>query len=137
MTRIVVDANVLLSFLTDRDLEQQKLAAGLLSAAGDGAHEVVFVQSAVSDAVYVLTRGLKQPQASVSECLGELLALPGTRCVHTLDWRTVLQLWPSRFPDYGDALVVASALAARAHQIATFDRSFARRLPRVGLTSTW
>lgn len=41
MKRIVVDTNVLVSFLTDRDAEQQEMAAALFEAAAHGEVQIV------------------------------------------------------------------------------------------------
>jgi predicted nucleic acid-binding protein len=54
MREILVDANVLVSFLTDRNKDQQEKAAALLLAAREREHSLILHSISISEAIYVL-----------------------------------------------------------------------------------
>ena len=60
MSRVLVDTNVLISFLTDRDLRQQEQAAKLFSR-GRSTDVLLLHQAVLTEMVFVLTNdALKQ-----------------------------------------------------------------------------
>lgn len=51
MKRVVLDTNVLVSFLTDRNAEQQEQASALFEAASSGKTELVLHQIVITELV--------------------------------------------------------------------------------------
>ncbi len=137
MTSIVVDTNVFVSFLTDRDDRQQARAEKLLQSAAQRRVDLVVHQQVLTELLYVLVNFYRQLRKSVSEMLGELLALPGLRTIDTLKWSRLLDLWPDSVPDFADAVLVATCRSGRHDAVATFDQSLRRRLSRLKLKSYW
>lgn len=137
MNRIVIDTNVLLSFLTDRDLRQQTLAARLVEEAARGQRELILHQVVLTELVYVLSNVYDQEAADVAAILSDLIDLPGVLLWNEISWPAVLALWPQRISDFGDACLAAIAKRSPVDCIATFDRTFAKRLQREGLRSHW
>jgi len=137
MTSIVVDTNVLVSFLTDRDEAQQARAEELLHAAARRELDLVFHQQVLTELVYVLLNLYQQSRETVSEMLREILALPGVRSIDALKWSQVLDLWPVHMSDFADAVLVVTCRVGRHDAVATFDKALRRRLPKVGLKSYW
>ena len=133
MSRILVDTNVLLSFVTDRDPEQQRQAASLFQASTRGLHQLRLHQVVLTELVYVLLNVYRTDPQQVARILGDLLALPGVAVVHGVTWSKVLDLWPGRIGDFGDALLAASALEDRPDSCATFDRRLRSRLEALGV----
>ncbi len=137
MKQVLIDTNVLVSFLTDRNQEQQEHAARLLESAATGQLEVVLHQAVVFELAYVLLNLYGREPAEVRSILEELLALPGVTAVERLPWGEVFDLWPHPFPDLADAALAAACRELRCDEIATFDRRFVRRLRQAGLHSVW
>jgi len=135
--RILIDTNVLVSFLTDRDRRQQERAAELLELAADGKVELLVHQAVVFELAYVLLNLYGKKPAEVRPILEGLVALPGVGMVEELSWSEVLGLWPEVFPDLADAALAAACKGLRCDGIATFDRRFVRRIKRAGLQSVW
>lgn len=133
MKRVLIDTNVLVSFLTDRDLVQQEKAAKLLARAAARELEVVLHLVAATETVYVLQNLYGVPPEQAAAALKSLLALPGLVAVCDLDWSRLLDLWPGRIPAFADAALAAAARANRCDAVATFDVGLARRLRREGL----
>lgn len=137
MRRVVVDTNVLVSFLTDRDAEQQALAAALFEASQQGEIELLIHQMVIGEMVYVLDNLYRIERREIAQLLIDLLALPRVRTVDRVPWSQVLASWPRQIPDFADAVLVAATLAEHHDTIATFDRRFIARLRGSGLISYW
>ena len=136
MKRVVIDTNVLTSFLTDRNAEQQAQATELFEAAAEGGTELILHQMVISEMVYVLRNLYEVDVAEIAGMIDDLLCYPGVRPVDDVVWSRVLQLWPDEFKDFADAALAAVALEERYEAVATFDRAFARRLRGAGF-GTW
>lgn len=137
MKRFLVDTNVLVSYLTDRNEEQQRQASQLLEAAARGEHTLLLHQTVLAELVYVLRNLYSVPGEEVADVLRDLLALPGVETVDALSWSHLLGLWPDTYPDFADACLASVAVRAKVEGIATFDQAFARRLRRGGVGSAW
>lgn len=137
MTRVVLDTNVLVSFLTDRDLPRQTQAARLLTRAAAGEIQVVLHQTVVMELAYVLRNLYSMSSEELSPLLRDLLALPGVAVADRLPWSAVLDLWPSGVQDLADAVLTAVASVDRCDAIATFDKAFRRRMAMHGVKSYW
>jgi predicted nucleic acid-binding protein len=135
--QIVVDTNVLVSFLTDRDPVQQEQVAALFRGAAAGAHALILHQIALSEMVYVLLNLYGVSPVEVARILADLLAMPGIQPVHELSWPLLLGLWPATIPSFSDAALAAVAKQGVYDEVATFDRSLAKRLKRQGVPTCW
>lgn len=137
MQRVVVDANVFVSFVVHRNERQREIAKALLAKAEDGDVEAMLPQFVVFEIAYVLqtTYGFRDEQ--LAELIRDLFALPGLRVVDDCPWRRILDLWPHPLSDLADAAIVAVALANRYDAVATFDRKLANKLHALGLAAYW
>ena len=134
---MLVDTNVLISFLTDREPEQQALANELFEAAALGRLSVVLHQAVLSESVYALRSLYRLEDALIRSHLQKLLALPGVSPHDELAWPLLLDLWPDSLGDFADAALAAVALQQRSFRIATFDRKFLRGLRKLDLPVLW
>ena len=137
MKRIGIDTNVVISFVTDRDLKQQARAAELFGAAGAGEHVLVLHQAVITEAVYVMHNGYEIEPSAVMAVMRDLVALPGVVAVDRVEWRDIWSLWPRRIKDFGDACLTAVAQAGAFDALATFDAAFARQARRQGVATYW
>lgn len=135
--RVLVDTNVLVSFVTDRNPTQRKSADLLLGAARGGKILLLLHQQVLSEVCFVLTQLYERPAREVREMLTSLVRSELVAAVDALDWSRLLELWPAVLPHFGDACLVASVEAVGADAIATFDRVLARRLRRLGIETYW
>ena len=135
MKRLLLDTNVLVSFLTDRNRAQQDRAAELLESAADGHLELLMHQAVLFELVYVLLNLYDREPEEVREILERLLSLPGVGVVDTLSWGGILGLWPKAFPHLADVALAVASRELRCDGIATFDKRFLRQLERAGLPS--
>jgi predicted nucleic acid-binding protein len=136
VTSVVVDTNVLLSFLLDRDPDQQRRAAELLEAASARSLVLVLHQQVLTELVYVLLNVYHQSRGATAEIVSDLLALPGVQTLDSLEWGQVLRMWPEPLHDFADAALAACRSGGH-DAVATFDVTFARALQELGLRSYW
>lgn len=137
MKTIVLDTNVLLSFLTDRDAQQQEKAARLLDGAAAGELMLVLHQMVITELVYVLRNLYGAAATDIAATVEEILGMPGIAPIDEIVWSLVLDLWPAKIADFTDAALAAVAAHGRYDAVATFDRRFARRLVRQGAAVYW
>jgi len=135
--RVGVDTNVVLSFITDRDAQQQARATKLFAAAVAGECVVVLHQTVILETVYVLGNVYKVEPAVVSSVLRDLLLAPGVTVADEIHWPSVWALWPNRIKDFADACQAAAASAGTFHAVATFDTRFAKRARSQGIATYW
>jgi predicted nucleic-acid-binding protein len=56
MKKIIIDTNILLSFITDRDLTQQKMASGIFNDASQLKYLILCPQNVLTEFVFVLDK---------------------------------------------------------------------------------
>jgi predicted nucleic acid-binding protein len=137
VNEILVDANVLISFVTDRDLKQQEQADNLFKAAADQRHRLILHTISISEMVYVLINIYAFPRWSAAAALGKLLSMPGVVPEGVVFWNEVLALWPESISNLGDAVVASVAAQGSYEAVATFDRPLRKKLAKLGARSYW
>lgn len=137
MQQVVVDANVLLSFITARIEEQRDAARDLLLKAANGELVAVVPQFVIFEVVYVLQSTYRIRGQELLPILRDLIALPGLLLIDECPWKRVLELWPSPLSSIADAAIVAIAANRRYDAVATFDGQLARRLKNFGAAAYW
>jgi predicted nucleic acid-binding protein len=137
MKEILVDANVLVSFLTDRNEEQRQKAAALFRASVAREHTLILHTMVVVELVFVLLQVYKVAPADVAENVKELLAMPGVIPVDEVTWSLVLERWPHSIASFGDAIVASVAAQGSYDAVATFDKPLRKKLAKQGSVSYW
>lgn len=134
---VIVDANVFLSFLVDRNEKQRASAKVLLERAGEGKIVAAVPQFVIFEVTYVLQSFYGVPLDKVATIVRDLLAVPGVTSIDDCPWPTVFELWPAKIEGMADAAIIAVALAHRTASVATFDRKMIRRMRNLGVESYW
>lgn len=135
MQRVVVDANVLVSYLTGRHAKQYDAACALLQEAEDGNLVAILPQFVVFEVAYVLQSLYSLSGDRLASTVRALVSFPGVQIVDHCPWKPVLEVWPDPLPGLADASIVAVAAENRYEAVATFDRKLTNRLESFGLAA--
>ena len=133
MIRYIIDTNALISFVTDRNLEQQQKIAPLFEAAAHVKAVIFCHQHVLTEFIYVLDRIYHVPKDEVGRMIEDLIEMPGIEVIQEVDFNKILSWWPDPIPDFGDALIAAVGKARSGSMVVTFDRKFAVKLKALGI----
>ena len=133
MKKIVIDTNVLISFITDRDLDQQKLATSLFDSASQLKSFILCPQNVLTEFVFVMDKIFGVSPEKINEMLNDFISMPGIEIIHDLDFRQLFSYWPQYFNDFGDAIVATVCKDNKGTSVATFDRKFKNTLKKANL----
>jgi predicted nucleic acid-binding protein len=134
---VLVDTNVLVSFFTDRNLEQQERADALFRAAANRELTLAVHAISISEMIYVLRNLYKVEPTKIADVVRLLLAMPGVVSVGDVVWGLVLKHWPESIPSLGDAVLAATAVEGRYDAVATFDANLGKKIAKQGPASYW
>lgn len=128
MKQVIVDTNVLISFVTDRNPRQQELAAKLLRSASGLQISLVCHQHVLTEFIYVLDRIYQVPKSRIRVLLSDFISMPGVEIAHEINFKQLINFWPEPISDFGDAVLAHLALAMKRTAVATFDQEFSQKL---------
>ncbi|MGO0122477.1 PIN domain-containing protein [Desulfothermobacter acidiphilus] len=120
----VLDANVILRFLTNDVPEQADRCAELLKRLEAGAEEVWLPELVLADIVWTLEKFYHQPKERIRELLTPLLNLHGLRFTGKRIAKEALRLYAEKNVDWTDAFVAAQMLSRKQGEIYSYDRDF-------------
>lgn len=133
MRRYVIDTNALISFVTDRNLEQQGNIAPLFESAAQMKAVILCHQHVLTEFIYVLDRIYHVPKHEIGRMIKDLIEMPGIEVIQEVDFNTILSWWPDPISDFGDALIAAAGKAQSRAVVVTFDQKFAAKLKTLGI----
>ena len=136
MKRYVIDTNALISFVTDRNLEQQQKIAPLFESAAQMKAVILCHQHVLTEFIYVLDRIYQVPKDEIGRMIKDLIEMPGIEVIQEVDFKTILSWWPDPIPDFGDAIIAAAGKARSRAMVVTFDRKFATKLKGLGVSTS-
>jgi len=131
--RVLVDANVFVSFFIDRNTAQHAAARALIQSAEDGEIVAVVPQSVVFEVAYVVQSQYDITGERLATVVRGVTSFPGTQLVDECRWKHLLEIWPAQLSGLGDAVIVSVATNTRCDAVATFDRKLANKLESFGL----
>ena len=134
MKRYIIDTNVLISFVTDRNLSQQEIVTPLFAAASRLKCTLVCHQFVLTEFIFVMDKVYGTPKETINAMVRDFIAMPGVELCQETDFNEVLSLWPSAIVDLGDALLAATGKMIKGSIIVTFDEKFKSALKRLALT---
>lgn len=132
MKKYIIDTNALISFVTDRNPDQQQKIASLFESAANLKALILCHQYVLTEFIYVMDRVYHVPKEEIRRIITDLVDMPGIEVIHEINFTAVLSSWPDLIPDFGDA-VIASVSKIRKSVIVTFDRKFAKNLKSLGM----
>ncbi|WDN88147.1 hypothetical protein BuS5_01115 [Desulfosarcina sp. BuS5] len=135
MKKYIIDTNALISFVTDRNQEQQVKIDKLFNDAARLRIMVLCPQNVLTEFVYVMDTVYQIPKSEISKIVRDFIDMPGIEVVHDLNMKTLISYWPEVFKDYGDAIIATLCKNTKGSLIVTFDRKFRAKLKKIGLST--
>ena len=128
MTRLWVDANVWLRYLTGDPEELAVRCARLMQRAEAGEVRLYLSQLTFAEIVWVLKSFYQRSMDEIAEVLIRLLHAPGVEAEDRELMSRALELSRDRNLDYADAVLVLQAMRSQ-EAVCTLDATDFRRLP--------
>ncbi|MCL6479110.1 MAG: PIN domain-containing protein [Peptococcaceae bacterium] len=120
----VIDANIILRFLTNDIPEQASRCTELLKRLEAGTEQVFLPDLILADVVWTLEKFYKQPKTKIRDILTPILALKGLRFSSKAVTRQALQLYVDKNIDWTDAFAASQMLSKKYSQIYSYDKDF-------------
>ncbi len=135
MKKYIIDTNALISFVTDRNPDQQVKIDKLFNDAVRLRILVLCPQNVLTEFVYVMDKVYQIPKSEINKIVRDFIDMPGIEVVHDLNMKTLMSYWPEVFKDYGDAIIATLCKNTKGSLIVTFDRKFRTKLKKIGLST--
>ncbi|MEW6574257.1 MAG: PIN domain-containing protein [Bacillota bacterium] len=120
----VLDANIILRFLTNDIPEQANRCSALLKRVESGVEQVLLPDLVLADIVWILEKFYKQPKQRIYDLLIPLLNLRGLRFSNKKTAREALRLYTAKNLDWTDAFTAAQMLIKNQGEIYSYDKDF-------------
>jgi predicted nucleic-acid-binding protein len=130
--KYIIDTNALISFVTDRNPEQQQRIAPLIESAANLKVQILCHQQVLVEFIYVMDRIYHVPKDEIGRMINDFLEMPGIEVIHEIDFNEVLLCWPDPIPDFGDAVIAAIGKITKRSIIVTFDQKLTGSLKSLG-----
>jgi predicted nucleic-acid-binding protein len=130
--KYIIDTNALISFVTDRNPEQQQKIAPLFESAAHLKALILCHQHVLTEFIYVMDRVYHVPKDEIGRMIADLVAMPGIEVIHEIDYSAVLSCWPDPIPDFGYAVLASIGKFVKRSIIVTFDQKFTNNLKSLG-----
>ncbi len=120
----VIDANIILRFLTNDEPKMAQDCQSLLQKAEENREQLYLPDIVLADIVWMLEKFYKLRKSEIRELILPVIGLRGMRCNSKTTIRRALHIYVERNIDWTDAFVAASMLSAGQEEIYSYDRDF-------------
>ena len=110
MSSFLIDTNCLISYVTDRNPGQTEKIAEVIEDASNLKCTIYVISNVITELVHAMEIAYRQDSKFISRMLSDLISNPGIEYPHSYNLKLILNLWPDKIKDYGDAVIAAAAL---------------------------
>lgn len=122
----IIDANIILRYLTNDVQDQAERAGELLAKVEAGSEEVLLPDIILADIIWVLEGYYKQSREQIREWITTILSMQGLRFSDKSVALDALDIYVDLGIDWSDALVAGQMINHGIMEIYSFDRHFDR-----------
>lgn len=126
MKRALVDANLILRYLTKEPPDMAEAAFTTFAEAEAGSVCLVLIPITLAEVVWVLESYYDYPKHQIADALTEFLQSDGLDVIDRDRLVQALSLYQEKNIDFADALLAAAALSGGPDLVYSFDRHFDR-----------
>lgn len=124
MTLPLLDTNVVLQHLLQDHEDHSPRATALFERIRDGGLVAHISDTVMTETVFTMDRGYKQPRALIRDAMLDLLDEPNLLLAGKSRWRRTLQIYVDRQTSLGDAQQIELMERMGLDEIITFDTGF-------------
>ena len=135
MKKYVIDTNAMISFVTDRNLEQQEKITPFFESSARLKSRILCHQHILTEFIYVLDRVYQIQKTKIRAMVTDFIDMPGIEVIQEIDFNIVLSCWPKPVPDFGDAVIASVAMVQKGSIVVSFDRKFVKKLNALKINS--
>ena len=117
-----IDANVILRYLLQDNIELTPKADAIIEGVEDGKLRVFCEPVTLAEVVYVLFRFYEQDRGTIYEGLEPIVKMDGFLMPDKSRYIQALELFANNTPHFGDACACAAALEQCEGRLLSFDR---------------
>ena len=129
MTRVFVDTNVFLRFLTNDDPAKARRAEAMFRKAGEGKMVIMTSLLVIAEIVWTLESFYKLKKHDIATKVGTILNTPNLDCTETSLNIMALDLYVHENVDFIDAYHAFLLKGSASVKIVTYDRKHFNRIP--------
>ena len=122
----IIDANIILRYLTNDVQDQAERAGELLAKVEAGSEEVLLPDIILADIIWVLEGYYKQSREQIREWITTILSMQGLRFSDKNVALDALDIYVDLGIDWSDAFVTGQMINHGIMEIYSFDRHFDR-----------
>jgi predicted nucleic-acid-binding protein len=126
MKTALVDANIILRFITKDPPDMADASRNLFKKAETGEFGLIILTITVAEVVWVLESFYDYPKTKIAETIGAFLRCDGLQVEQADLIQEALSLYHKENLDFADALMASTALRKGPLSIFSFDRQFNR-----------
>ncbi len=120
----VIDANIILRFLTNDNPDQAADCEALLLRVEAGQEEVFLPDLVIADTVWTLEKFYRVEKSRIREMITPILAAKGLTCLSKGRVLSALAIYTKQNIDWTDAFIAAQMMEGGQHEIYSYDRDF-------------
>ncbi|NPV80520.1 MAG: PIN domain-containing protein [Firmicutes bacterium] len=122
----VLDANIILRFLTNDNPQKAEACSALLEKVERNEEQVWLPDLVLADVIWTLEKFYRQSKAEIADLLTPIMNLRGLHCSGKEAVFLALRLYVRYNIDWTDAFVAAQLISQEAGTIYSYDRDFDR-----------
>ena len=120
----VIDANIILRFLTNDEPKMAQDCEMLLKRVEENSEQVYLPDIILADIIWTLEKFYQLPKSEIRTVILPIISLKGLRCNSKTNFRQALDIYVERNIDWTDAFIAASMLTAGTKEIYSYDQDF-------------
>lgn len=133
MKSFLIDTNCLISFTTTRDIKQNEIITEYFESASKLDLELIIISNVITEFVYTLDSVYQVDKIIILKIIEDLLNNPGIKYHDGYYPYQIIEIWPFKIKDYGDAVIACAAKMLKT-SVLTFDKKFSRQLKASKIT---
>jgi len=131
MSRIFVDTNIFIRYLTNDDPQKADRVEKLLSQAAKGEVGLVTAEMVIAEIVWVLESFYELGASAVAPLIRGILATPGLEVINAALVRDALELYEREGIDFVDGYIAAVMEKQGISELYSFDKKHISRIRRI------